>query len=357
MSDWQKIEKETPEKASSSRTEAGTDETNKAEGAHTRATSKSKKPAIQTDVPAAQPIFEPAETRPIVADSYRSPLRYTEKGRRRGRYRSAALVGFIELILAVIGIIALASLGIRAIQKANDDTELRAELEDFLTPIVQYNPSAFTDVNETQQDSLLLAAVWRITEAERIRQLQENSSVSKYEMDDLGRMLISVKEVEESYAFLFGTTAKPYHHTIGDKGMSFTVEYDEEAGLYHIPTFSSSSIYVAVTDKLTKKGDTVTVRIGYVLYSKIGYDSKGNKIDPTAKQAEYFQYYKVQRVGESGWKLLSVTDEEGTTTTTIHYGDESDTGESEEQSKTTSQAAKGPTTTKAAAATASTTKR
>ncbi len=234
--------------------------------------------------------------------------RYTPHGRRRGRHSMVAPVGFIVILLAVVGFVSIIIAGIRAVEHARDDTELRDELYDFLLPVMQYNPEAFTDVNKTKQDALLLAAIWRVTEAERIRQLIDGSGVSNYAMDDTGRMMISVEEIEESYAYLFGEEAIPYHHTIGDEGKSFTVQYDKDNGNYRVPN-TSTSLYVTVIDSLKKKKDKVMVRVGYVLSTKIGRDEKGELVDPTPDLAEKFQIYTVQQNGEDGWKLISITDE------------------------------------------------
>ena len=75
-------------------------------------------------------------------------------------------------------------------------------------------------------------------------------------------------------------------------------------------------MYVPVIDTLKKKGDTIEVRVGYVLSTKIGIDDRGEEIPPTAADADYFQIYTVQQVGEDGWKLLSIADEEGSSRTT-----------------------------------------
>ncbi|MDD3693372.1 MAG: hypothetical protein PHX02_05645 [Oscillospiraceae bacterium] len=234
--------------------------------------------------------------------------RYVPHGRRRGRNSLAAPLGFIVLLLAVVGFVSIIIAGIRAVEHARDDTELREELYDFLLPVMQYNPEAFTDVNKTKQDALLLAAIWRVTEAERIRQLIDGSGVSNYAIDDSGRMMIPIEEIDESYAYLFGEDAIPYHHTIGDEGKSFTVEYDKDNGNYHVPN-TSTSLYVTVIDSLKKKKDKIMVRVGYVLSTKIGRDEKGELVDPTPDMAEKFQVYTVQKTSEDGWKLISITDE------------------------------------------------
>lgn len=272
--------------------------------------------AAGTPEPAAAPSSAPQADGPAPAGKAAASARYTRTGQRRGRRRWAAPLGLLILLLAAVGVVSLAVSGIRAVQKSQDDTALKEELYDFLLPVMQYIPSAFESVDGNQQDTLILAAIWRVTNAEQIRQLQEKDSVSRYASDDLGRMLIPLEEINASYAVLFGEDAEPYHHTIGEEGMSFTFEYDPDEGCYHVPIVSSSSMYVPVIDTLKKKGDTIEVRVGYVLSTKIGIDDRGEEIPPTAADADYFQIYTVQQVGEDGWKLLSIADEEGSSRTT-----------------------------------------
>jgi len=238
-----------------------------------------------------------------------NPKRYTSGGRRKGRHSFAAPVGALVLLLSVVGLISLINLGITAVKRARDDAPLRAELYEFLLPVMQYDPEPFTDINKTEQDSLLLAAMWQVTESERIRQLRDSDGISSYPIDDLGRMMVPVSEIENSYAELFGKDAKAFHHTIGEEGMSFTLEYDQKQGCYYVPSSSSTSIYMTVIDTIKKKGDNYLVRVGYVRTTKIGRDEKGELVDPTPDMAEKFQIYTVQRVGETKWKLVSIADE------------------------------------------------
>ena len=278
-----------------------------------------------------------------VASPSLSSARYTRTGQRRGQRRWAAPLGLLVLLLAIVGVVALVITGINAIRKSQDDTALKEELYDFLLPVMQYNPTAFENPDDSRQDALILAAIWRITETERIRQLQEKDSASLYSIDDDGRMLVPLEEVNESYAVLFGKDAKPYHHTIGEEGMSFTFQYDPDEGYYHVPLISSTSMYTPLVDTLKKKGDTIDVRVGYVLTTKIGIDDKGKEIPPTAADADHFQIYTVQRVGENGWKLLAVADEGGSPATTTMVA---------VTTTTTGTATSGSTSTTAAATTA-----
>ncbi|MDD4414029.1 MAG: hypothetical protein PHR14_05670 [Oscillospiraceae bacterium] len=272
--------------------------------------------------------------------------RYTRGGRRRGMYPIAAPIGFLVLLLSVVGLISLTNLGIDAIKRARDDTPLRTELYDFLLPVMQYDPQPFNDINETEQDAVLLAAIWRVTEAERIRLLRDGDGISAYPMDDEGRILVPVSEIEESYATLFGKEAKAFHRTIGEEGLSFTLKYDQGQGCYHIPSSGPTSIYSMVIDTVKKKGDNHLVRVGYVRSTKIGRDEKGEQVEPTADMAEKFQIYTVQRSGEKGWKLISIADEkaDGTSKNKTVTDDKQDETKAPTAGTTTSTAAPAKTT-------------
>lgn len=245
--------------------------------------------------------------------------RYTKSGRRKGRRRYAAPLGLLVLLLAATGVISLVVLGVNMIRKAQDDTPLRNELYDFLSPVMQYTPPAFTDVNDTKNeqlsDVLISSAIWQLTWKENIRQTQQHiagkDETSIYPLDDESRMMIPVAEIEKVYHALFGPKAVPKHHTIGEEDSYFAYLYDEKNGCYHVSAVdpsTSPSMYEPVFDTVKQKGDTVTIRVGYVLKNTIGIDDKGNTIPVTPAMAEKFQIYTVKKT-DTGWRLLSVADE------------------------------------------------
>ena len=185
----------------------------------------------------------------------RASGRYTRRGRRRGRHRFAAPLGLLVLLLAATGVVALVIFGVQAIQKSQDDTALREELMDFLNPVIQFIPDPFEDVNDDPQDSLMLAAIWKLTDAERIRQIREKDDESIYPIDDEGFMLIPLKTVTDSYASLYGKDAVPQLKSIGEPDTFMYYEYDAENQTYRVPFSVSNSAYTPVLDTLKKKGD------------------------------------------------------------------------------------------------------
>ena len=225
--------------------------------------------------------------------------------KKRGRIRYAAPLGFLVLLFACIGVITVLSGAVRLVAKWTDDTPLKNELYDFLNPVMQFCPSTFENAEEGEQDALLLAAVYRVTEAERIRQLREKDDTSIYALDDTGwRLQIPQAVLEESCAYLFGE-AKPHHKTVGE------IEYNANTQTYHVPLSINTSGYTPVIGTVRKRGDLYTVRVAYVANADIEVDEKGKTVPPTFAMGKYTQRYTVRRDGDGALALLSVEADDG----------------------------------------------
>ncbi|MBS5481069.1 MAG: hypothetical protein KHX46_08040, partial [Clostridiales bacterium] len=228
----------------------------------------------------------------------------------------------IVLLLALTGVVALIVGVVNMVQGRQEIAaeELRADMEDFLEPVLMYDLPSFSSVSEAGSnsllsDDLLLASIWPITRREVVRQQQAQiageSYTSPYPVDDLGRMMVPVSEVDESYAALFGADAIPQHHTIGDNEENAYAAYlyDPDAACYHVPAYFQSSQYETFLDAIKRKGDTITVRVGYVEAISIGIDDKGEPLPLTADMADHFALFTVEKT-EDGYRLAAVEQEE-----------------------------------------------
>ena len=274
-------------------------------------------------LPAAEELAEAALPKSVPAedDVYVPSPRYTAGGARRGRNKLAAPVGLIVLLLALTGVVALIVGVVNMVQGRQETAaeELRADMEDFLEPVLVYDLPSFTSVSEAGSDSLLsddllLAAIWPITRREVVRQQQAQIAgetyTSPYPVDDLGRMMVPVSEVDASYAALFGADAIPQHHTIGDneENAYSAYLYDPDEACYHVPAYFQSSQYETFLDTIKRKGDTITVRVGYVEAISIGIDDKGDPLPLTEDMADHFALFTVEKT-EDGYRLVSVEQE------------------------------------------------
>ncbi|MGI6263912.1 MAG: hypothetical protein ACOYJY_00390 [Acutalibacteraceae bacterium] len=249
--------------------------------------------------PAVEPVIEPAK---------KSRSAKTRPAIKTGRHKGAAPLGFVILTLALIGVIAVAVSGVRWARRAADDTPLKEEIASFLEPALLQNPTAFTgDAEAAKNPSCVKAALWKISDDERIRMRREKADC-RFPADEQGRLLIPADEVNEAFHALFGGDALP-DETLFLNGDDFSIWYDGENARYHLPAFAASP-YRAVIDTLKKQDGGWRVRVGFVAQADIAVDDKGNDVPPTAADASVFQIWTVRKTAD-GYLLLSVEDDAG----------------------------------------------
>ncbi len=234
--------------------------------------------------------------------------RRTSRGTRRGQRRFAAWIGLIVLLFALVGVATVGVLSVKLIQKAADHSDLMVELRDLAAPLIEYQPAAF-DAPENADDTILLqAAIFRVTEAERIRQLQEKTDTYNYETDDYGRLIMPVEEINASFKVLFGDKITPNHQTLGEEGgVAYTFEYDKANACYYVPVSVSSSLYTTTADAIKLHGNEAEVRINYALTSDLPVDNHGNTMEPDSSTIDHSQWFVFHEVGDN-WIITAVND-------------------------------------------------
>lgn len=230
--------------------------------------------------------------------------RYNRHGKRRGKYAYAAPLGMLISLLAIVGIVAVVFTGISAIQNATDAAELKEEFYYFLEPVLAYNPEPFENIQETEQDAFLSAAAYRVSLAEQVRMLVEADESCRYAVDDQGRIAVPLAELEASYNALFGPASPLTHRSLEDDGLTFS----NADNCYYVPFQSLSTGYVPVVDSVKHRGNTYTVRVGFVANNDIKLDAHGNSLEPTADMATYYQTYTLLEY-DGGYFINACADE------------------------------------------------
>lgn len=282
------------------------------------------KKTIKEAVPASQSgdiIIQKAETTEPEAETLSEVLeqarpkhrRHNSRGTRRGQRRFAALLGLIVLLFAIVGVISVGVLSVNLFQKATDHTELMIELRDLAAPLIEYQPAAFDSLENADETTLLKAAIFRITEAERIRQLGEKKTNEKHEaksnyvVDDYGRLTLSVQDVNEAFEAMFGTDVTPHHQTLGgaESGMAYIVEYDKSNACYYAPISEYASNYTTSVDDIKLTGKEAKIRVNYALTADLPIDKYGNDLPPDSKTIKYSQWFTFRKNGNK-WTIVSV---------------------------------------------------
>ena len=226
--------------------------------------------------------------------------------RRPGRHRLAAPLGFMVIILALVGVVSLVVSGWGMVKKAPDPSPLKEEMATFLEPIMLQNPAAFSSAKQAASSpACIKAALWKVTEAERIRMRQKKED-SRFETDDSGRVLLPEKDVTNAFHGLFGDDISPDTAVFSQKGDAFSIWYEKDKKQYHVPAFTAS-LYQPLIASVNKKDDAFLVKVGYVAAADIAVDDQGNDIPPAEEDASLFQQYTVQKAG-GRYRLTAIDD-------------------------------------------------
>lgn len=232
-------------------------------------------------------------------------------GRRAHQRKSkmAAPFGFILLLLAAIGVFAVGDFLVGLFIGIGNIDAVTDQAAHFLQPVLAQAPASLESVEDNERDDLVMAAIWRVLEDERVRQLQQHTTDNRYVFDEHGRVRLPIENVNAAYATLFGEDAVPYHHTVGESEVpALVTEYNEEDACYYVPSSTASSLYHTIVIDADKKGNKLSLEIGFVPTMDLQYNEWGERIEPKPADAVYRQVYTVQLLGDDRFALLSVKD-------------------------------------------------
>ena len=217
--------------------------------------------------------------------------------RRRRKHRWAFPLGLLLVVLALVGIGTILFFCVQGVRNLANHTDEYGEYQEFLTPIVMFDPDSFDDLTQAKPSQLLDCAVWAL--------LTGDMEPDQY-YSDSGSLIIPQADVEKAFVRLFGTEVKPVHQTVEGYGYQFA--YDAAAGTYTVPLTGLEPIYTPQVESVRKKGGTITVVVAYVASGQWAQDSEGNMIPVLADK---YMKATLRDNGEGGYYLsaLQPTDE------------------------------------------------
>ena len=212
--------------------------------------------------------------------------------RRRRKHRWAFPVGLIMVLLALVGIGTILFFCVQGIRSLANDTGKYDEYQEFLTPIVMFDPDTFDDLTQARQDQLINCAIWAL--------LTSGLEPDQY-LSDSGTMIVPQADVEKEFVRLFGTEIKPEHQTIDGYGYQFA--YDAAAGTYNIPLTGVEPLYTPQVERVSRSGNTREVTIACVASNQWAQDRSGNMVPVVADK-----YLKatLRDNGEGGYYLSAL---------------------------------------------------
>lgn len=195
-------------------------------------------------------------------DTEKTPAPKEIVHRRSGKYRYGIFAGSLVLILALIGVVFIATqVGTRIHGALTDDSRQRA-YDKFLTVAVAQDPQPFESPEKADPDFVLNASLWKTM-------TENGTNYTSY--DDAGRIIVPLGDVADSCRKLFGSKCSLQPK---NPATDTFYTYDSTNSQFHISLYSLEGTYEPYTESIKKDGDSTILRVGYVAPT-----------DPTRKQS------------------------------------------------------------------------
>lgn len=201
------------------------------------------------------------------------------KRKARNKKRDATvMLGLVITIFAIIGLVVSVTVVVRGVINLFDNTSKIAEYENFVYPVVMYDPVPFESVANAEQTMLLQTTMWST---------MLNRELSKYNVDDFNFLIIPASDLDVEAAKLYGPDVKLEHQTFGDYEVSYV--YDEELNSYHVQLTAQNQTYTPrIEEIVTNPDQTISLKVGYVPPTMIW---NKNEESPDEQKADKYMTY------------------------------------------------------------------
>ena len=215
------------------------------------------------------------------------------KKSKRNQY--ALPIGGIFLALALVGLISVANFCVNLTNRIMDNTREKTMFEDYLLPVVMFDPVEFDSPEHADPVFLIQSSLWSAL----------LSNTDKYSYDESAMLAVPASDLDVQAAKLYGSNVKLQHQTID--GFDFMYPYDEETRIYGVPVMGQTSQYTPDVTRIVKKGDIYTVTVGYIPPATLWEKTKGGKdYEPEPDKYMIFTMKKVK----DAYNILSIHTQE-----------------------------------------------
>lgn len=205
-------------------------------------------------------------------------------------------LGMLIIIFSIIGIVATVKAGVTLFKDLTDNSSQKAEYEEFLRPVVMYDPDPFDDVRSADITQLVNAAIWSL-----ITQSNSTEAFSYSTGDNMG-ILIPVEQVTDEFIRLFGGEIDIASQYNSIDMSSHDITYDSAQGGFIIPITSLEVAYTPEVYEIEKKANSIILSVGYI-GSKAWAEIDGNEY--VAPQPDKFMKITL-RQGDRGYYIASL---------------------------------------------------
>lgn len=227
-----------------------------------------------------------------------TPKKQTTPAKKHKRNPLALKLGYGIFALALIGSLAVLTGAYRLLNSILDNTKEVEKYQNYLRPVVMFDPVPFSTPENADPNFVLQAAMWSAL-------LGENRN--NYAYDDIGLVIVPASDLDVEAAKLFGPKIKLTHRTFDDYEASYLYEHDIKA--YHVPIVQKVS-YSPKVEKIVKKGNSIVLTVGYVPPANI-WTTDITKDTNTVAPDKYMNY-EIVKDKKSGDYIKAVRDIEAT---------------------------------------------
>ena len=205
-------------------------------------------------------------------------------------------LGMLIIIFSIVGIVATVKAGVTLFKDLTDNSAQKEEYEEFLRPVVMYDPDPFDDVRSADITQLVNAAIWSLI-------TQSNSSEAfSYSTGDNVGILIPVEQVTSEFERLFGKEIDIASQYDSIDMSSHDITYDSAQGGFIIPITSLEVAYTPEVYELEKKANSIILSVGYI-GSKAWAEINGDEY--ASPQPDKFMKITL-RQGDKGYYIASL---------------------------------------------------
>lgn len=241
----------------------------------------------------------------------------------RKKNKFAFTVGVIAIILAIIGLITVIRFGINVVNDKKNKAAEKAEYEEFLRPVVMFDPDPFDDLTQADNSQLMYAAVWSLL-------LDENGADKySYSTGETVGIVVPQTDLEKAFVKLFGNEidVKNIHSSIDMS--TYDITYDSALKSYILPITGVDSAYIPRVKDIAKQGSSRVLTVEYI-GSKAWAELKNGEF--TQPEADKIMTITLRK-GNSGMYVSSIQTtnrNEFATSQTENYSEDYQEEETEE---------------------------
>lgn len=167
--------------------------------------------------------------------------------------KHAAPLGGVFIILALIGLVALAIFSVQFTRNLLDNSAEKKTFEKVILPVLMFDPVPFEKATDCDPLFLLQASLWSTLLGEKR---------DSYQFDAYNRLTVPASDVDVACARLFGPDVVLEHKSFGDYETSYV--YDSSTKTYYVPITGQTGLYTPNVERVVKKGDVFELVVGYI---------------------------------------------------------------------------------------------